>query len=131
MTAWGIVDASRRPLPGYEALKTAYQPVMPLIEWDRTVWTAGETVTVTLWTVNDRPDRFDAARLDYAVITAEEGATVLRRSTELTIWPDSARKALALKLDGLADGAYRLTVTLTDADGRQLGENGFDFEVVF
>ncbi len=131
MTAWGIVDASRRPLPGYEALKTAYQPVMPLIEWDRTVWTAGETVTVTLWTVNDRPDRFDAARLDYAVITAEEGATVLRRSTELTIWPDSARKALALKLDGLAEGAYRLTVTLTDADGRQLGENGFDFEVVF
>ncbi len=131
MTAWGIVDASRRPLPGYAALKTAYQPVMPIIEWDRTIWTAGETVTVTLWTVNDRPDRFDGARLDYAVITAEEGAAVLSRSTELTIWPDAARKALALRLDGLAEGAYRLMVTLTDADGRPLGENGFDFEVVF
>ena len=65
---WGIVDYWRNPKPGYEALRTAYQPVLPSIEWSRDRWNSEETSSLGLWIVNDLARAFPrrAAHLDAA-----------------------------------------------------------------
>ncbi|MEM7294771.1 MAG: beta galactosidase jelly roll domain-containing protein, partial [Pseudomonadota bacterium] len=50
---WGVVDHKRRKKPGYFALQTAYQPVLPIVEWYPEQLDAGDEVAFPLWVVND------------------------------------------------------------------------------
>lgn len=56
---WGIVDYRRHPKPGYEALKLAFSPVLPIIK------KTGNTLT--LYVVNDTLKTFERTTLTYRV----------------------------------------------------------------
>ena len=124
---WGIVDYWRNPKPGYEALKIAYQPVLPSIAWSQERWTPTETVELELWVVNDLWRAFPDAQLRYTLRTKQ---SVIEQSTlVLDVQPDSARKVMTLTKNGLASDRYELIVQLYDAQEQLLGHNAFQFVV--
>jgi beta-mannosidase len=124
---WGVVDYWRETKPGYEALRTAYQPVLPSIEWDKEAYRAGEPVSVRLWVVNDLHREFPGASLEYAL--SRDGRPVVTERHDLDITPDSGARIAAPTWNKLAAGAYALDVTLRDAGGAEIGSDSFAFTV--
>ena len=62
---WAIVDYWRNPKPGYEALKTTYQPVLPIINSARDTWELGTKVKLDLAIVNDLWQALPEAKVTY------------------------------------------------------------------
>jgi beta-mannosidase len=122
---WGIVDYWRNPKPGYEALKTAFQPVLPSIEWKKRTWQKGETFSVNLWLINDLFKRFEHARLEYAIIGKDR--EIYDNSIQIEIEPDSIKKVISISRNDLNEGAYELIATIYDHKGECLGQNSFKF----
>jgi beta-mannosidase len=124
---WGVVDYWRNPKPGYEALRTAYQPVLPSIAWTEDRWSSGAAPVVDLWIVNDLARGFPGARLTW---TLRDASGVLREATvESDIAADGAGQVCQLTFADLADGSYELLLRLKDRAGIPLGENRFAFSV--
>ncbi|HEY2844767.1 MAG TPA: glycoside hydrolase family 2 TIM barrel-domain containing protein, partial [Bryobacteraceae bacterium] len=124
---WGIVDYWRTPKPGYEALRIAYQPVLPSIAWTQDRWNPGETPAVDLWVVNDLVRDFSGAVLTWTV--RDSGHVVQEDSQRLDILADSAARIQEVRMPELAEGAYTLVIVLRDAAGTMLGENSFRFTI--
>ena len=61
------MDYWRNPKPGYEALRAAYQPVLPSIAWSQDRWRPGQTPSVGLWIVNDLAREFPGALLTWTL----------------------------------------------------------------
>ena len=124
---WGIVDYWRSPKPGYDALRVAYQPVLPSIAWSRDRWAPGDTPSLSLWVVNDLARPFPDAQLTW---TLRESELILSESTQRIAIPgDSATQVNSLNFPGLTRGRYTLIVALREASGAALGENSFEFTI--
>jgi beta-mannosidase len=126
---WGVVDYWREPKPGYQALKTAYQPVLPSIEWPREVFRTGEPVRFGLWAINDRWESYPEARLSYAV-NGGLGQVAPPKTTMITLEPDSAFKVMDTETLKLAPGVYELVTRIETREGTELGTNRFEFRVI-
>jgi len=124
---WGIVDYWREPKAGYEALKTAYQPVLPSIEWSRESYKPGETATLGLWAINDLWQAFPQAQYQMSVV--KNGRVITNKTIKLDIAEDSGRKLESLNIERLETGEYAIRVKLVAADGRMLGQNQHTFMV--
>ena len=125
---WGIVDYWREPKAGYEALKTAYQPVLPSIEWSRESYQPGEVATVWLWVINDLWQSFPQSQ--YQVSVVKNGRVITNKTIKLDIAEDSGRKLEALNIGQLETGEYAIRVKIVAADGKMLGQNQYVFTVV-
>lgn len=125
---WGIVDYWRNLKPGYEALKVAYQPVLPSIACQKQVWRQGEPVMVELWIINDLWQRFPGAQLSY--ILQNHDISVESKSVTLDVEPDSGKKVLNFQKSQLQPDKYQLLVKIVNKDGQLIAKNKFDFQVV-
>jgi beta-mannosidase len=124
---WGIVDYWRTPKPGYDALRIAYQPVLPSIAWSQESWSPGEVPAVELWVINDLPCDYRGAILSW---TLRDSQTILKNDAQqVDIAADSAKQIKSLNFPDLPQEEYSLIVTLRDAGGVALGENSFAFTV--
>ena len=124
---WGIVDYWRNPKPGYEALKTAFQPVLPSIDCEKYMLRKGEIFTAKLWVVNDLFQEFDNACVSYAITGAQ--GLIEKDVTKVDIKPDSAQELISITRDGLPEGAYELLAVVNDSEERCIGQNSFQFFV--
>jgi beta-mannosidase len=118
---WGMVDYLRRPKPGYDALRTAYQPVLPMAEWIR----EESPVEVRLWVVNDRRRVHEGAALSYRL--DRDGNEMVSGAETLRVPSDGVRSAGRLKWDNLPPGEYELRLSLRGGDGQLLGRNRYAF----
>lgn len=125
---WGVLDYWRRPKAGYDALKTAYQPVLPSIEWQRDSFASDEPIVVGLWIVNDLWTRMRNVRYRWA-LRSDSGAELASGEQRIDIEPDSARKIMDLPRTVLAPGTYEVVTLLRAADGAALARNRFEFVV--
>lgn len=126
---WGVLDYWRQPKLGYEALKIAYQPILPSIEWTTQEFRAGDSVHFGLWAINDRWETYPEARLIY-VVTGDQGEVAPPRSVVFTLAPDSSRKIADAEYRRLPPGTYTLTARIETREGRELGQNRFVFKVI-
>ena len=133
---WAVVDYYRQPKAGYYALQAAMQPILPSIaasrpaqlERDRWVYAEAADFQAALWVVNDTPDAYSQAQLRWRV--EGSGGDPVKDGVALVNVPsDGVRWAAALRNLGLPAGAYDVQVELHDAQGRELGRNGFAFAV--
>lgn len=120
---WGMVDHLRRPKPGYDALRTAYQPTLPMAEWIR----EEAPVEVRLWVVNDRRRPHEDAALSYRLV--RDGTETASGSSNLRVPADGVRSAGRLKWAGLTPGKYELRLSLRGRDGELLGVNRYDLDL--
>ncbi|MFP4030321.1 MAG: sugar-binding domain-containing protein [Desulfococcaceae bacterium] len=133
---WGMMDHLRRPKPGYAALRAAYQPVLPMVQWLEAHpkgdapgpgAAALETPTVRLWVVNDRQVDYPDAVLFHHL--DRNGEEVASGSMDLTVPADAARTAGNLRWTELVPGDYELRLSLRDAHGELLGLNRYPFRI--
>jgi beta-mannosidase len=125
---WGIVDYWRNPKPGYNALSTAYQPVLPSIEWSRERFEPGEQIRFGLWAINDRWERLADVSYRYG-ITGTHGEFVFSRTERLDIEADSVRKVADISELTLDAGSYAVEAVISEPSGVVLGANRFEFDV--
>jgi beta-mannosidase len=124
---WGIVDYWRLPKLGYAALKQAYQPVLPSIEWKQESYKRGETANFELWAINDLPTPYHDAQITYSLRT---GNTLLETHTfSADIEADSGKKIKSLSWNNLVPGHYELVHTISDNKGNNLGVNSHEFDI--
>ncbi|MCC7103842.1 MAG: beta-galactosidase [Chloroflexi bacterium] len=88
--SWAVLDYQRRPKLGYEALRRAYQPLLPLIDLRRENAMAGAEIQAGFWVVNDLPRSLHD--LTYAF--------GLKDSAETTLWIEY-RKLPEVPADGV------------------------------
>ncbi len=124
---WGIVDYLRTPKKGYEALKQAYQPLLPSIEMEKEIWEAGEIVSARLWVINDRHQEIPGARLRY--LLRDETTHFAKMHEPITIAPDSAVPVTTISRAGLPGGAYVIEALIEGVDGEILAHNSLTFRV--
>lgn len=124
---WGMMDYLRNPKPGYAALRTAYQPVLPCAVLDPPDPAAGTPLRMELWVVNDQPEAFEEATLTYRLTSA--GRERHAGALPLTVAADRGRRVRTLRWNRPAAGACELRLTLRDARGRTLGRNRYSFHV--
>jgi beta-mannosidase len=124
---WGIVDYFRETKPGYEALRTAYQPVLPCIDWKKEQWGQDEAVTADIWVINDLFTAFKDARLSWTI--SHQGKVLDKGEMPLDIGQDQADKVLTLTREHLPVAKLTLSVLLEDVQGNILGQNTYLFEV--
>jgi beta-mannosidase len=125
---WGIVDYLRQPKPGYTALQTAYQPLLPSIEYDRIVWRKNEQVKVKLWLVNDFKQSFSGLQL-HMYLRRPDSSSVDAKTISTPADADSIRFLGDHSWSRLPPGPYVLELLLQDSEGKKLATNSYEFIV--
>jgi beta-mannosidase len=126
---WAVVDYFRRAKPGYLALRSSMQPVLPSIEYT----IDNRDKPIALHIVNDLHRAFPSARLKWRIASPQSRAEPTS-SKELDIPEDSAFKVVDLgPLPSVTRGGARLDVWIEDAAGKVLGKSSLaasDFSTV-
>jgi beta-mannosidase len=124
---WGVLDYWRNPKLGYEALRTAYQPVLPSIEWDRASWRSGDPVEIGIWAINDLATAFTPVRIWFVV--RRNGLPFAGQEAEIDLPGDSGSRVMAWNAGRLSPGSYEIDAAIRSADGSVLGRNNYRFTV--
>lgn len=124
---WGVVDYWRHPKPGYDALRRAYQPVLPSIEWSRDRYQRGAAPRLGLWIVNDTT--VPLTNVTYAWTLSRGDAAVTAGRLQANAEADSSVHVGNISLRPLAVGKYRLQTRVIASDGTPLGDNAYEFTV--
>jgi beta-mannosidase len=128
---WSVLDYARNPKPGYTALQTAMQPVLPSIrltqlpaELDGRYWVypADSLPGVVLWVVNDTLQTYPSTSLSWRIVNPSD-LVIQEGEAFINIQPDEASSKTTLSKLELAPGKYRLIVQLESRDGVVLGTN--------
>ena len=133
---WAVVDYYRQPKEGYYALQMAMQPVLPSIaasqparlERERWVYAKAVAFQASFWVVNDTLSEYPKAQLRWR-IERDGGVLVKDGVASVNVPSDGVRWATTVYGRDLAPGAYSVYVELYDAQGRELGHNGFSFAI--
>ncbi len=115
---WSVVDYFRRTKPGYAALTSSMQPVLPSIEYQ----IDDRNRPLALHIVNDLLTGFPKAALKWRIVSLDgkSGPVSLRF---LDIPPDTAFKVLDLGTHPeVTRGTSRLDAWIEDRDGKVLGK---------
>lgn len=124
---WGVVDYWRVPKQGYDALRLAYQPVLPSIEWKKDVYAPGETAALGLWLINDTWENL--GQLRYSVVVYRDDEQFYSKTLPAEVTADGGVKLNELKLEHLQPGQYAVVAEVARSDGSTLGSNRYSFTV--
>ncbi len=124
---WGIVDYWREPKAGYAALKQAYQPILPSLEWQQDEYKVGANPRIGLWAINDTWQGFEHAR--YLISLSHEGQRIDKLELPLEMLPDSGYKLRDYPLPALQAGRYALEAEIVSSSGKSMGKNVYRFTV--
>jgi len=124
---WAIVDYWRNPKPGYEAIKTAYQPIMPSIIAEKDSWDLGEKITLDLAIINDTLEAYPNAKVSYTL--QRKWKPLKSQEFNVNIEPDSLIKLDSINSQPWQVGKYEAVAKIHDRNGKFLGQNVFEFNV--
>ncbi len=88
--SWSVVDWRRRPKAAYEVLAAAMVPVLICAEYPKDSYGLGETISLSLFVVNDLPRRL--GRLRWSWELGVGGTVIAQGSGEAEITADSVAK---------------------------------------
>lgn len=137
---WAVVDYFRRPKLGYEALRRAYQPVLPVLHTWRRTWERGSRrgIPYEVSIVNDLPRALSNATVSTWVLDPE-GKRVVDDEVHVDLPPDSVTHCPGPTHgegprcplpDDAPVGTYTIGASVHSAKGELLSENRWAVEVV-
>jgi len=124
---WGVIDYWRQPKPGYDALKIAYQPVLPSIDRSKQLWRLGEAVNLNIWLINDLWQDFSKSVVTYTLHSPSQAE--FKRQITVDLPADHGMTIDPFTYQPSDIGEYQLEVKITDQFGKVLGFNRFAFRV--
>lgn len=124
---WGVVDYWRTPKLAYKAITTAYQPILPSIEWTNESFSVGDTASFGLWIINDLWKSYFNA--NYQVTVLKDGQTLESKSYNVDVLKDTGKKLDDFKILLATEGSYVLKVKVLSNESLVLGQNQYDFMV--
>lgn len=128
--SWGALDYLRKPKAGYEAMRRAYQPVLPVVDAPM-IQPAGQRLSFPIRVINDRPTGQQAYVHWYETVDFGRGGGPQRVVTNARVWlpQDGISAPVVRTVDLPARGLQVLDVWVTDTRGRELGRNTFEYTV--
>ena len=114
--SWSVVDYWRAPKPGANALKRAFQPVLPSISVPHSHIEGGApsaSFRAGIWAVNDLPFRLPGAHISWEMRGG--GRVVLHGGRTMDIPADSSVMAAEFGAPGGLAGRFRITARITAA----------------
>lgn len=124
---WSVVDYWRRQKPAFDALRRAMQPVLPTLGLPLYI-DAGKTAITTLMAVNDLPDAFPGATLRWESVYGGTSITSGEWQVDVPANDVSASKPVGLPFT--KRGNYKVSVQITDAEGKLISENSYRVKAV-
>ncbi len=85
---WSVVDYYRRLKPGYDALKTAYQPVLISFDIQRSEIVRGLNIFAGVYIINDLNIGYNKARVEIYLVDSS-GKEIIREEFMVNIQPNS------------------------------------------
>ncbi len=124
------LDFWRQPTKAYKTVQRSFQMVLPSFDYDRDTWKSGETIRTGLWLINDHwyaiPRVSVAWRLE-----SEKGEVISRDGLPNTVdlGADASVNVTNVSLTAGTPGKYTLWARITDAQGKVISENNYEFQV--
>ncbi|MBI3976844.1 MAG: beta galactosidase jelly roll domain-containing protein [Chloroflexi bacterium] len=125
---WSVLDRWRQPKAGFDALRRAFQPVLPSAECHADRFPTGEAVQLPLWVINDLPRPLPDSVLHWALV---RGGKVCQTGEErLDVPADAVIAAGHVAGDpALPHGDYVLQLRLVRRGGKTLSANETHFTI--
>ena len=120
---WGIIDYWRDPKPGYYALATAYQPILP----SAVIKVNKKKVEIQLWITNDFHQSFDSTFYEYEVHLNND--IIKQEEIQINIVNDSNNMLKTFSITDLSNADYELELRCSNKTGKILGLNNYRFSI--
>ncbi|MGX5856537.1 glycoside hydrolase family 2 protein [Dyadobacter jiangsuensis] len=124
---WGIVDNYQVPKRSFDFVKTAYQPLLVNLEFDKRRWKKEEPFRARLWVVNDFYQTYTDLVAHYEIVS-EEGKTLAQASKPVKeVSANGAASLFEIQEPVLqkAGKQFRVNLRLTDRGGKVLSTNSY------
>ncbi|WP_405295520.1 glycoside hydrolase family 2 protein [Algibacter sp. Ld11] len=124
---WGIVDNYQKTKRSYNYVKTAYQPVLINLQFDKRRWLNNETFKGKIWIVNDFHKAYDNLSANYT-ITNDNEAVLDKGSFKIDkIEENSSKKWFDLNTDVLkkVKNNFYINLELKDKKGQIISINKY------
>ncbi|MDO6801442.1 glycoside hydrolase family 2 TIM barrel-domain containing protein [Wenyingzhuangia sp. 1_MG-2023] len=126
---WGIVDNYTQPKRSYNYVKTAYQPLLINLKFDKRRWKTSDTFNGEIWVVNDFYKTYKNCKASY-VIKDDEGNVLAKNSFDVgTVGGNSSLKLKSLndKVLKTVKKFFYVTLELKDKKGDIVSANEYMF----
>lgn len=91
--SWGVLDHQGAPKLAYFALKEAMSPLLLSLEWKKSTFKPGESLSVPVWIINDALQEHRGWKVVWKITESKSGKEVAGGILPASIPPDSAQIA--------------------------------------
>jgi len=124
---WGVVDYLRNPKPGYFALKKAYQPLLPSIEFDPINENKCCNIKFSLWMINDLVTSFSKHKMKYQLY--KDNVLLSEQVFERTINASSVTKITDIQLKSAKSGHYKINWVVVNENEKVIAQNDHEWVI--
>ena len=122
------IDFERRPTKVYDTVRHSFEPIAALFQYDRDRWQSGSEFKCGLWAVNDSWDTLPGASVRWQ-IQDSSGRSLESGTYPVPLDPDGSVKLGDVRWTAGEPGEYELHAAVTNAQGKKISENIYEFTV--
>lgn len=124
---WAIIDNYLKPKRSFNYVKTAYQPVLPSLQFDKRRWKNDESFKGELWLINDYYQKFESCKLNVKILN-EDKNVLSEDSFDLSSIEENSSKKIAnidKKVLKKVTNHFHIELTLENKDGELISSNSY------
>jgi beta-mannosidase len=126
---WGIVDNYQTPKRSFDFIKTAYQPVLINLHFEKRRWSNTEPFKASVWVVNDFYKNYTDLKATYSILD-EKGNILIKKDAKIAaLTPNSSKQFFEIEQKILAqvNNSFDIKLELMDSNGNVISKNKYHF----
>ncbi len=126
---WGIVDHYQKPKRSYEYVKTAYQPLLVNLNFEKRRWHTTEPFKGEVWVVNDLYKDYPNSKIKVEITDDEQKVLYSKTHEKANISGNSANKIFDIQQNVLQNvkSEFFVNLSLLDEAGKEISKNHYLF----
>ncbi|GHB75012.1 glycoside hydrolase family 2 protein [Persicitalea jodogahamensis] len=124
---WGIVDNYQQTKWSYDFVKTAYQPLLVNLNFEKRRWANHEPFKGEVWVVNDLYKRYPDCTIKVDILDSQRRKLSSTSHKVAAIEENSAAKLFDIQENvlGKVSDKFHIHLSLTDKNGKELSANDY------